>query len=229
MEIPGARTLVLDVPGWPGHRAGQHVDVRLTAANGYSTQRSYSIASVGETDTLELTVQSVPQGEVSPYLVHTLEIGDEFELRGPIGGWFRWTEDVPNPVLLVGGGSGVVPLMAMLRQRVRSAPDVGFHLIYSTRTADRVYYADELNRIDHTIDGIQVDRVFTRSSLPGDVRSPGRLRHADLPQALPDPQLATRVYICGPSGFVEHAAGLLISLGHLESHIRTERFGPTGG
>ncbi|WP_172804061.1 ferredoxin reductase [Auraticoccus monumenti] len=228
-ETADARTLVLDVPGWAGHRAGQHVDTKLTAANGYSAQRSYSIASVGAPDRLELTVQSVPGGEVSPYLVHTLAVGDELELRGPIGGWFRWTEDLPDPVLLVGGGSGVVPLMAMLRQRVRTGVDVPFHLLYSARTPEHVYYARELDQIERDVEGVRVQRVLTRSAAPDGSRAPGRLQHPDVPAVAQSPNHPARVYVCGPSAFVEHVTQLLLARGHAEHDIRTERFGPTGG
>ncbi len=225
METRTARTIVLDVPGWPGHHAGQHVDVRLTAPDGYSAQRSYSIASASAPDRLELTVQSITDGEVSPYLVETMEPGDELELRGPIGGWFQWTDQLPEPVLLVGGGSGVVPLMAMLRERVRGASGAPFHLIYVTRTPDHVFYANELHAIGSSTPGVVVEQLYTRAGLPDDSRAPGRLG----PDDVPAPAAGTRVYVCGPTGFVEAAARLLQDAGHQPSAIRTERFGPTGG
>jgi ferredoxin-NADP reductase len=228
METRDARTLVLDVPGWPGHDAGQHVDVRLTAEDGYTAQRSFSIASADARDRLELTVQKVTGGEVSPYLVDTVEAGDEFELRGPVGGWFRWTEAVESPVSLIAGGSGIVPLMAMVRARVGSASTAPFHLTYSVRTPDHVMYANELFRTATETDGVDVAYAFTRAGLPDDVRGPGRLTAADLATQTNADHRAL-VFICGPNGFVEHASRLLTDLGHPTSMIRTERFGPTGG
>lgn len=228
-ETRTARTLVLDVPGWPGHHAGQHADVRLTAPDGYSAQRSYSIASVGAPDRVELTVQEVPGGEVSPYLVHDFQVGDELELRGPVGGWFRWTEEIADPVLLVAGGSGVVPLMAMLRQRVRSGSVAPFRLIYSVRTPADSLYGGELDQIARHEPGVGVDRLYTRSGAAGGTRPPGRLRLEDVPAGAPAAGRATRVYVCGPNGFVEHATQLLITQGHAATSIRTERFGPSGG
>ena len=229
METRTARTLVLAVPGWPGHQAGQHVDIKLTAEDGYTAQRSYSIASASNPGRLELTVESVPEGAVSPYLVETMEVQDELELRGPIGGWFRWTEQFVEPVLLLGGGSGIVPLMAMIRQRVRSTARVPFHLIYSARTPDHVFYTNELHEIAQRAPGVTVDRLFTRSGLPDDARAPGRLTLHDLPEVAAAAGGSTRVYVCGPTGFVESAAQLLLERGHQPVSIRTERFGPSGG
>lgn len=229
METRAARTLVLEVPGWPGHDGGQHVDVRLTAENGYTAQRSYSIASAPAPERLELTVQKVSEGEVSPYFVDTIQTGDEFELRGPLGGWFRWTADLDNPVLLIGGGSGLVPLMAMLRVRVRSRSNAPFHLIYSARTPDHLFYANELYLLGTSSEKVMIDRAFTRAGLPGDARPPGRLRLEDIPARSETSATPTRVYVCGPNGFVENASQLLLQRGHSASAIRTERFGPTGG
>lgn len=229
LETRAAKTLVLDVPGWPGHDAGQHVDVRLTAENGYTAQRSYSIASAPAPDRLELTVQKVLKGEVSPYFVDTIEPEDEFELRGPIGGWFRWTDDLDNPVLLIGGGSGLVPLMAMLRARVRSQSKVPFHLIYSARTPDHLFYSNELYRVGTSSENVMIDRAFTRAGLPRDARMPGRLRLEDIPEPSKTSATPTRVYVCGPNGFVESTTQLLLQRGHSAAAIRTERFGPTGG
>lgn len=229
LETRDARTLVLDVPGWPGHDAGQHVDVRLTAEDGYTAQRSYSIASAEARDRLELTIQKVSGGEVSPYLVETVEVGDEFELRGPVGGWFRWTETVESPVSLIAGGSGIVPLMAMVRARVKSASTAPFHLTYSVRTPDHVMYANELFRTATDARGIDIAYAFTRAGLPDDARRPGRLTVADLAANDTSADHRTLVFICGPNGFVEHASRLLIENGHPTDMIRTERFGPTGG
>ncbi|WP_226902040.1 ferredoxin reductase [Phycicoccus mangrovi] len=226
LETRTARTVVLDVPGWPGHHAGQHVDVRLTADDGYTATRTYSVASAPETGRLVLTVQLVTEGEVSPWLVGEAREGDELEVRGPIGGWFRWDEQMPEPVLLVAGGSGVVPLMAMVRHRSRVGAAQPFHLVYSARTPDHVIYTNELFALARTSPGLRVDRLYTRGGLPDDAREPGRLRPEDLPgvDAFEAPPV---VYVCGPSGFVEAAAGILIEKGHDSGAIRTERFGPS--
>jgi ferredoxin-NADP reductase len=218
-ESATARTLVLQVDGWPGHLAGQHVDVRLTAEDGYSTQRSYSIASAENGDTLELTVQLLPDGEVSSYLVQDYKVGDPIELRGPVGGWFVWHPDDEQRVLLVGGGSGVVPLMAMLRARRSAGSSASFRLLYSVRTPDDVLYGDELAR-EH-----DVTFVYTRTAPAGHARPAGRLSTADLPALLlPQP----RVYVCGPTGFVEAVSQRLVDMGYDALNIRTERFGPSG-
>jgi ferredoxin-NADP reductase len=233
-ETPTARTLTFDVPGWTGHLAGQHVDVRLTAEDGYTAQRAYSISEPVDGQQVSITVQEVVKGEVSPYLVEVMELGDVLEVRGPIGGWFVWSPspDVPvgQPVLLVGGGSGVVPLMAMVRQRARLGSATPFRLVYSVRDPDQVMYADELAE-RATEEGVLVDLLHTRSAPEGSSRAPGRITAADL--AVPEHAswrsgLAPRAYVCGPTGFVEHAIGLLLSLGHIDKSIRAERFGPTG-
>lgn len=229
LETRDARTLTLEVPGWLGHDAGQHVDVRLTAEDGYTAQRSYSIASVGTPGSLELTIQKVSAGEVSPYFVETIEVGDEFELRGPIGGWFRWTEHLDHPITLIGGGSGIVPLMAMLRARVDSTSRSSFHVVYSARNPDHIFYADELHRIATSCERVTITYVFTRSGLPGDKREPGRLRPDDLPELSSSASTRQpRAYVCGPNGFVEAASQILLERGFPASAIRTERFGPTG-
>lgn len=227
LETRTARTLVLDVPGWPGGDAGQHVDVRLTAADGYSAQRTYSMSSAPEPGRLAVTVQRVGDGEVSPYLVEVMEPGDECEVRGPVGGWFRWSPDLPEPVLLVAGGSGVVPLMSMVRSRVRSGSSAPFHLVYSARTPDHVFFTNELHALTQTTPGLVVDRLYSRGGLPDDARPPGRIRADDLPRAA-DFAVPPRVFVCGPTEFVETAAGLLMERGHAMEAIRTERFGPTG-
>jgi ferredoxin-NADP reductase len=229
-ETPTTRTLVLDVPGWPGHLAGQHVDVRLTAEDGYSTQRSYSIASAPNGALLELTVQRVSDGEVSPYLAADLLDGDLLELRGPVGGWFVWRPEQAEPVLLVAGGSGIVPLMAMVRARrqaqMRYGPAAPFRLLYSVRTpADRMYLA-ELQTPDP---GLDVTFLYTRQAPEGWARRPGRITEADLAAVAWPPSAQATSYVCGPTGFVEHAADLLVGLGQDPGRIRTERFGPTGG
>lgn len=226
LETRTARTVVFDVPGWPGHDAGQHVDVRLTAADGYTAQRTYSVANAPEPGRIALTVQLVGAGEVSPYLVETMEAGDECEVRGPIGGWFRWTAEMAEPVLLLAGGSGVVPLMAMVRERVRSGSAAPFHLICSARTPDHVFYTNELFALSQTTPGLRVDRIYTRGGLPDDERSPGRLRFEDVPAASATAG-PPRVYVCGPNGFVETATRYLLERGHDSGAVRTERFGPS--
>jgi ferredoxin-NADP reductase len=227
-ETPTARTLVLDVPGWQGHQAGQHVDVRLTAPDGYSAQRSYSIASPPGGTRLELTVQRLADGEVSPYLAEVLAPGDPLELRGPIGGWFVWNPADSGPVLLVAGGSGVVPLMAMIRTRAASGSRAPFRLVYSVREPTAALYADELASRARTGTGLDVTNVYTRTTPPGWPQPPGRINADILTGGQPaQPQLA--VFACGPTGFVEAAANLLVDAGHDPKTIKTERFGPSGG
>jgi ferredoxin-NADP reductase len=228
-ESATACTLVLDVPGWPGHLAGQHVDVRLTAEDGYSTQRSYSIASAAEGDRVELTIQEVLDGEVSSYLAEILGIGDELELRGPIGGYFVWRPDDPAPVLLAGGGSGLVPLMAMVRTRGLVGSRVPFRLIYSVRTPDDMLYADELRTRAREDPGLDVYDVFTRVAPPDSPRPPGRLDLAQLSTLAWPVDFQPLSFVCGPTGFVEAVSDMLVALGHDPMRIKTERFGPTGG
>jgi ferredoxin-NADP reductase len=231
-ETPTARTVVLDVPGWPGHRAGQHVDVRLTAPDGYSAQRSYSIASppagTAGGGTLELTVQRLADGEVSPYLVDVLEPDDPLELRGPIGGWFVWDPVDPSPVLLVAGGSGVVPLMAMIRTRAETGSRAPFRLVYSVREPDTALYAGELAGLAAAGTGLGVTYVYTRTTPPGWPVPPGRISAGTL-TAGQAAQPGPAVFVCGPTGFVEVAADLLVDAGYDARTIKTERFGPSGG
>ncbi|MEO3828207.1 ferredoxin reductase [Actinomadura sp. B10D3] len=214
-ETATARTLVFDVPDWPGHLAGQHVDVRLTAEDGYTAQRSYSLSAP---DRVELTVQRIADGEVSPYLADVLELGDAVELRGPVGGWFVWRPGAGRPVLLVAGGSGIAPLMAMIRARRRAEDGTPFRLLYSTRTPGDVYYADELRDPDPFLD---VTHVYTREAPDGWPRPPGRLAPSDLDGGPDDADC----FICGPTAFVEAAADLLVARGHDPRRIKTERFG----
>ena len=232
-ETPSARTLVLHVDGWPGHLPGQHVDVRLTAEDGYQTQRSYSIASAPDDVRVELTVQRVPGGEVSEYLTGSYPLGASVEVRGPVGGWFVWRPGDPSDparVLLVAGGSGVVPLMAMVRTRARVGGRSRFRLVYSARTPSHVFYADELHHRSRDHPWLDVSLVYTRVAPDGYPRPPGRLVATDLmPKAGWEPPDAPLCYVCGPTGFVEAAADLLVGLGHHPDRIRTERFGPTGG
>ncbi|MBW8807125.1 MAG: oxidoreductase [Catenulispora sp. 13_1_20CM_3_70_7] len=225
-ETPGARTLVFDVPGWPGHLAGQHVDLRLTADDGYSTQRSYSIASAPDGEAVELTVQRIGDGEVSPYLADDLVAGDLLEMRGPVGGWFVWRPEQTEPVLLVAGGSGIVPLMAMIRARRQSAAEAPFRLLYSVRSPADLIYRAELQEPDPAL---ETTFLFTRET-PADWRRPaGRVTQSDLAAVAWPPPTGATIYVCGPTGFVENAADLLVGLGHDPERIRTERFGPTGG
>jgi ferredoxin-NADP reductase len=223
-ETATARTLTFDVPGWPARAqlAGQHVDVRLTAEDGYSTQRSYSLAAP---DRVELTVQRVPDGEVSPYLTDVLRVGDPVEIRGPVGGWFVWRPSVPPPVppvLLIAGGSGVVPLMAMIRARRQARSGAPFRLIYSVRRPADVYYADELRRSEP---GLDITRIYTREIPAGWPRQAGRLTATDLGADDTDRDC----FVCGPTGFVESTADLLLGRGFDPRRIKTERFGPSGG
>jgi ferredoxin-NADP reductase len=225
-ETPRVRSLLLEPPAWAGHRAGQHVDVRLTAEDGYQAQRSYSIASAPEDECLELTVERLDDGEVSPYLVDELHPGDELELRGPIGGYFVWEDSSGGPLLLLGGGSGVVPLRAMLRHHQAAASTVPVRLLYSARTLEDVIYRDELMAL--TSDVVDVRFTLTRQqpeSWQGYGRRIDRELLADVSWPADERPLA---YICGPTAFVETASEVLVELGHDAMRIRTERFGPTG-
>jgi ferredoxin-NADP reductase len=226
-ESASARTLVLDVPDWPGHLPGQHVDVRLTAEDGYQAQRSYSIASAPG-GAVELTVERLADGEVSPYLTDELHPGDLLELRGPIGGWFIWRPGEQTPVQLLGGGSGVVPLMAMVRTRVANGSPTPMRLVYSTRTPDTVLYGDELRRLAERDPTLRVDLVYTRRAPEGWDGPVGRLDGARLATFAWPPAAAPACFVCGPTGFVEAVADLLVGKGYAPARIKTERFGPTG-
>ncbi|USX53310.1 ferredoxin reductase [Lentzea sp. HUAS12] len=219
-----ARSLVFDVPGWPGHLPGQHVDVRLTAEDGYSVQRSYSISSAPDGERFELSVQRVADGEVSPYLCDVLEPGQQVELRGPVGGWFVWRAADQAPVTLVAGGSGIAPLMAMIRTRAAEGSRVPFRLIYSVRTPEDVYYADELRRRAREDNGLDVHLVHTREA-PEGAPPPGRLGLATLNTHAWPADFAPNVFVCGPTGFVETVSDILVALGHDPRRVRTERFG----
>jgi ferredoxin-NADP reductase len=228
-ETSTARTIALDLPDWRGHLAGQHVDVRLTAEDGYSAQRSYSIASAPDGNKLELTVQRLPDGEVSSYLAGDLQVGYPLELRGPIGGWFVWEPASPGPVLLVAGGSGVVPLMAMIRTREAAGSRAPFRLVYSVRSPGDVLYAEELAARQRRGDGLDVTYVYTRTTPPRWPVPPGRISTGVLTPPGWTPDRKPAVFVCGPTGFVEAAANLLTGAGHDPGVIKTERFGPTGG
>jgi ferredoxin-NADP reductase len=228
-ETSRVRSVGLDVPDWPGHRAGQHVDVRLTAEDGYQAQRSYSIASAPEDERLALTVEGLPDGEVSSYLVGELRIGDKLELRGPVGGYFVWEAKGDGPLLLVAGGSGIVPLMSMLRHRNAAGATVGAKLLYSSRSWEDVIYRDELERLASATDGAEVVHTLTRSQPP---RWTGYARRVDgqmLTETAWPASSMPSAFVCGPTPFVESVAAALVLLGYPATSVKTERFGPTGG
>ncbi|HEY2769590.1 MAG TPA: ferredoxin reductase [Solirubrobacteraceae bacterium] len=226
-ETARTKSLVLETPARQGHRAGQHVDVRLTAPDGYQAQRSYSIASGPEDEHLVLTVERLVDGEVSPYLVDELRPGDELELRGPIGGYFVWEAALVGPVLMVAGGSGVVPFRAMLRHGAALGSDVPMRLLYSSRALSDVIYGEELMRLAER-EPVEVHLTLTRE-WPDDWAGPrGRIDGPLLDQVAWPPPQRPLIYICGPSGFVEAASQTLVQRGHDPSRIRTERFGPSG-
>ncbi len=232
VETATVRTIALEVSGWRGHRPGQHVDVRHTAEDGYQAQRSYSIASAPEEEQLMLTVERLEDGEVSTYLVEELRAGDLLELRGPIGGYFVWEASMGGPLLLVAGGSGIVPLMAMIRHREATGSDAAVRLLYSARSYEEIIYRRELDRLSQGDQGLEVSYTFTRSS-PSDWTGYRRRIDKDMLEEISrfprgdgqEPELA---FVCGPTGFVETAADLLVELGHDPGRIKTERFGPTG-
>jgi ferredoxin-NADP reductase len=229
-ETPKVRSVVLDVPEWTGHRAGQHVDVRLTAEDGYQAQRSYSIASAPEDERLALTVEGLPEGEVSSYLVGELRAGDKLELRGPVGGYFVWEAVTGGgPLLLVAGGSGVVPLMSMLRHREASGGSVGAKLVYSSRSWDDVIYGDELERLASAEDGPDIVHTLTRSQPPGWTGYARRVDADMLRETAWPASSMPSAFICGPTPFVESVAAALVLLGYPATSVKTERFGPTGG
>ncbi len=228
-ETPRVASLVLEVPEWPGHLAGQHVDVRLTADDGYQTERSYSIASAPEDPRLAITVERLDDGEVSPYLVGEVRTGDKVELRGPIGGYFVWKGGDERPVLLVAGGSGIVPLMAMIRHRAADHLQTPTRLLYSSRSQDDVIYREELDRLASADDGLTVAHTLTRMQPPGWQGYARRIDRAMIAEvAWPKEQMPI-VYVCGPTPMVESVATLLVDMGYDPASVKTERFGPTGG
>ena len=234
-ETSTTRTLVLDVPGWPGHRAGQHVDVRLTAEDGYQAERSYSIASAPEDARLSLTVERLDDGEVSSYLCGELRAGDQFELRGPIGGYFVWNVSDGGPLVLVAGGSGIVPLMAMLRHRrhviLSGAKDLALpaRLLYSSRRWGEVIYREELEKLAASDPSCEVTHTITREPPPGWTGFRRRIDRAMLSGIAWPPIERPRIFVCGPTPLVESVATELVALGHDRALVKTERFGPTGG
>jgi ferredoxin-NADP reductase len=227
-ETAHARTLVLDVDGWPGHVAGQHADVRLTADDGYQAQRSYSVASAPEDEHVALTIERLDDGEVSPYLAGEVLPGDRFELRGPIGGHFTWRSEQGGPLLLVAGGSGLVPLMAMLRHRAARRSTAAASLLVSSRTVEDILYREELERLGQD-DGLAVHHTLTRGAPEGWSGFARRVDAAMLTAVGSAPVDAPRIFVCGPTPFVEAVADLLVGLGHAPASIHAERFGPTGG
>lgn len=236
-ETSRTRTLLLDVPEWPGHRAGQHVDVRLTAEDGYQTERSYSIASPPEDARLALTIERLEDGEVSPYLADELRAGDKLELRGPIGGYFVWDVRVGGPLFLVAGGSGMVPLMAMLRHRDAALAGAGadarrrlpVRLLYSSRRWDEVIYRDELARLAEKDATLDVVHTLTRGAPEGWTGFKRRIDRAMLEEVAWPSSEQPRVFVCGPTPLVEAVAAAMVELGHQPGFVKTERFGPTGG
>ena len=214
---------MLDVPGWPGHLPGQHVDLRLTAEDGYQAQRSYSMSAPTDGDAVEITIERVDDGEVSPYLTDEARAGDQFELRGPIGGYFVWDGAADGAVLLVAGGSGLVPLMAILRHHRAIGSPADMRLLLSARALGDVLYKDELD----TLDGVSI--TLTREAPDGWDGFNGRIDAAMLTAVGPPATAAPAVYVCGPTPFVESAAELLVGMGHDPQRVHTERFGPTGG
>ncbi|QFG21747.1 FAD-binding oxidoreductase [Actinomadura sp. WMMB 499] len=231
-ENPITRTLRLRVPDWPGHLPGQHADVRLTADDGYRAVRSYSLAAPADGANVELTVQEVPAGEVSTYLVEGLPVGASVELLGPIGGWFVLDPADPAPVLLVAGGAGIVPVMCMLRARRDRTGAPPYTVAYSLRSPDVLCYGDELGRLataGGAGGGTRLMLAYTRRAPSGHPRPPGRLTPSELAALGPSPDARPACFVCGPTGFVEAVAATLVDLGHDPSRVKTERFGPSGG
>jgi ferredoxin-NADP reductase len=228
-ETPRVSSLVLRVPGWPGHLAGQHVDVRLTAEDGYQAQRSYSIASPPEDPRVVLTVERLEEGEVSPYLVGEVRMGDQLELRGPIGGYFVWRAGDDRPLLLVAGGSGIVPLMAIIRHHAAAGAMANVRLLYSSRSIGDVIYRDELATLSAGGPRLKVAHTLTRSQPPGWEGYSRRIDGEMVAEVAWPRKNSPAAFICGPTAFVETAAGLLVESGYDATWIKTERFGATGG
>ena len=229
-ETAQARSITLAVPAWKGHQPGQHVDIRLTAEDGYQAERSYSIASPPqESQHLTLTIERIDDGEVSPYLVDELHIGDKLELRGPIGGYFVWEARMGGPLLLIAGGSGIVPLMAMIRHRAAVASTIPTRLLYSSRTFENIIYRDELERLIKSSNQLAVTHTLTRAQPSEWTGYRRRIDIEMLREVAWPPDQHPQIFICGPTPFVETAAASLVTLEYEPEHIKTERFGPTGG
>ena len=228
-ETATARTIRFEVQGWPGHIAGQHVDVRLTAPDGYSAVRSYSIASAPNSERIiDITVERLPDGEVSPYLTQEVAVGDRLELRGPIGGWFVWRSQQTEPIQLIAGGSGIVPLMAMIRSRMSAGSSAPFRLLYSVREPEAVWYRNELHGLSERSPSLGITYAYTRTTPKDWPRPPGRIDAGLIASETWPSNFRPTCYICGPTSFVETVAGLLTESGNSSDRIRTERFGPTG-
>ena len=219
----------LRVPSWRGHLPGQHVDIRLTAEDGYQAQRSYSIATPEHGESITITVELVEGGEVSPYLIEELKVGDRFELRGPIGGYFVWEPGLGGPLQLVAGGSGLVPLMCMTRTLAIANSAVQARLLISARSWEEVIYREELRRLAEQLPGLVVDYTLTRAQPPGWSGYSRRVDHDLLAEAVWPAGEGPLIYVCGPTGFVETVASVMIELGNDPGRVKTERFGPTGG
>jgi ferredoxin-NADP reductase len=228
-ETPRTKSLVLDVPDWTGHSPGQHVDVRLTAEDGYQAQRSYSIASPPEDHHIILTVERLDDGEVSPYLTDGLQKGDQLELRGPIGGYFTWRVADGGPLLLIAGGSGIVPLMAMFRHRAARQSTVPARLLYSSRAFEEIIYRQELAQLAAADPTLMVTHTLTRRQPPGWTGYRRRIDRAMLAEVAWPPSEQPQAFVCGPTALVETVASTLVELGHDPLHVKTERFGPSGG
>jgi len=228
-DTPRTKNLFLEIPGWEGHRAGQHVDVRLTAEDGYQAQRSYSIASAPEDNIVELLVERLDDGEVSPYLTDELRAGDGLELRGPIGGWFAWEAREGGPLLLVAGGSGIAPLMAMIRHRQAADDDTPVRLLFSSRTYEDVIFREELERFAAEDETLEITHTLTRSAPPGWKGYDRRIDEEMLGEVAFTPDEMPLAFVCGPTPLVESVATTLVGLGHEPTRVKTERFGPTGG
>src|SRR5258708_38817756 len=228
-ETPTAGTLTLDVPDWPGHSAGQHVDVRVTASDGYSAVRSYSIASAPDAQAQsELTIEQLPNGEVSPYLTQVVAPGDRLEVRGPIGGWFVWRTEQTEPVQLIAGGSGIVPLMAMIRSHLSARNTSQFRLLYSVREPEALFYRDELGALSKDKYSVGVTYAYSRKTPKDWPRPPGRIDAALVANATCPSVLAPTCYVCGPTSFVENVTALLTASGNERDKIKTKRFSSTG-
>jgi ferredoxin-NADP reductase len=228
-ETPRVKTIVFKVPGWIGHLPGQHVDIRLTAEDGYQAQRSYSIANANGSERVALTVEAVENGEVSPYLVSELVVGDRIELRGPVGGYFVWEPSQGGPLQLIAGGSGLVPLMSILRSQTGASAMTPTRLLASARSWDELIYRDELEKLSGRLGSFEVVYTLTRSQPPGWSGYSRRIDKDLLGASTWPIEDIPLIFICGPTGFVETAAATMLDLGHQPGRIKTERFGPSGG
>ena len=228
-ETPRTKSLFLEIPDWDGHRAGQHVDVRLTAEDGYQAQRSYSIASAPENGRVELLIERLDDGEVSPYLTEELRAGDGLELRGPIGGWFAWDAREGGPLLLVAGGSGIAPLMAIIRHRQAAGNEVPVSLLFSSRSYEEVIFREELESLAAGDETLEITHTLTRSAPPGWQGYDRRIDEEMIGEVAFSPDERPLAFVCGPTPLVEAVATTLVGLGHEPARVKTERFGPTGG